>query len=104
MLDQAPSPSVKEYCAGKMSRRRFLHLGIKTTLIGSAMSFLLSKSSANPASEASGATWEIVLLDGYPYPKSFRKYAARARFSSADEALDKIRSRRYPVEIKITSP
>jgi hypothetical protein len=89
-----------------MSRRKFLQLGAKTTLLGSVLSLLLvaGKSRASTVGLApQGSFWRIVLVEGYSYPQSLQKYAARAKFSSIEEALQKIKSRRYPMSLKISS-
>jgi hypothetical protein len=43
---------------------------------------------------------EIKPAAGWPWAPSFSKYTARARFSDSGEAVARIRSRRFPVELR----
>ena len=107
--DQENKASGIGFESSGMSRRRFLGLSVGTLAAGAVASVLLAPArvfaSAADSSDAASSSsaksgWRIVLQDGYPYPDSVRRYAARAVFSSKEEALQKILSREYPISIR----
>jgi hypothetical protein len=97
-----------ENTAPQISRRHFLGLAAKTSLIGFG-ALVLSKipgraavggdaQNSQPRNEIQG-NWRVELLNDYPYPASIRRYAEKAKYTSLEKANEYFRSRKWPVKI-----
>lgn len=95
----------------QISRRHFLTLVAKTSLVGVATLFL-SKLPSRASSLGQGSskdsqgipgTWKIELIEGYPYPPSMVRYAKKARFLSPEHAKEKFYDNQWPVRLVNTA-
>jgi len=95
----------------QISRRHFLTLAAKTSLVGVGALFLSklpSRASSldQPISanlQVAPGTWKIELIDGYPYPPSMIRYAEKARFLSPEHAKEKFYNNQWPVRLVNTA-